>query len=151
MSGTEAIERGLEQVPLLAALTRRQRAWLARRASLRRYGTGDVIVRQGDTSMTAYVVLSGAVRVLIENAGRRTVAGDYGAGAAFGEMGALDDAPRSATVVALEPTACALLARWDLERMVRSSPAFALSLIRTVNGRLRGRDAHAPGTDGDTD
>jgi CRP/FNR family cyclic AMP-dependent transcriptional regulator len=141
----------LERVPLLAALTRRERAWLARRASVRRYGTGDVIVRQGDTSMTAYVVLSGAVRVVIENVGRSSVVGDHGAGAAFGEMGALDDAPRSATVVALEQTACALLARWDLERMVRSSPAFALALIRTVNGRLRGRDAHAPGTDGDTD
>ena len=149
MPPAKAIAQGLEQAPLLTALTPRQRAWLARRASVRSYGEGAVIIRQGDTSMTVYVVLSGAVRIVVEGLGGARVVADHGPGVAFGEMGALDDAPRSATVVALAPTECALLARWDLERVVRSNPAFALALVRAVNGRLRRRDAQAAGSGAD--
>ena len=36
-----------------------------------------------------------------------------GADGFFGELGVIDDAPRSATIVALEPTECALLGAWD--------------------------------------
>ena len=52
-----------------AHLSERQRARLARFATTRSYKQGSTIVRQGDTSMSLYVVLSGAVRVNRESEG----------------------------------------------------------------------------------
>ena len=137
MSRNEAVERGLEQVPLLAGLTRRERAWLARRASVRRYGAGDVIVRQGDTSMSFYLVLSGKVRVVRHSAGDAVDIVEEGPGSFFGEMGVIDDLPRAATVMALTETECGLLAKWDSQRELAADPGIALSLISVLNARIR--------------
>src|SRR6185295_5540112 len=54
-----AIEEVFARVPLLAHLSGRQRTRLAELATTRLYEQGSIIVRQGDTSMALYVVLSG--------------------------------------------------------------------------------------------
>jgi CRP-like cAMP-binding protein len=139
MPTTDPLVRRFAEIPLLAALSGRERGRLARRATTRTYPEGAVIVRQGDTSMAVYVVLSGRVGIAGESDAVREPFSELAAGSVFGEMGVLDDAPRSATVVALEPTECALLSRWDLERPLHTEPAFAVALLRTVNERLRRR------------
>src|SRR6266511_3773289 len=105
------IERMFAQVPLLSRLNARQRGQLARRATTRSYRPESVIVRQGDTSMAFYVVLSGRVRI--------------------------DREARAATVVAVEPTECALLARWDFQKELRDDPDIALALLPVLNERIR--------------
>src|SRR5687768_8851934 len=124
------VEQTLAAVPFLRALSPRQRVYLARRATTRRYPAGAVILRQGDTSMAAYVVLSGAVRIGPE---RMTVSGAdeslAGPGAFFGEMGVIHDRPRAATVVAVEPTECALIAKWDFTALLYAQPQVALDLM----------------------
>src|SRR5688572_14669731 len=102
---------------MLSGVSARQRSRLAARATTHCYPPGSVIVRQGDTSMALYVVLSGAVQVVRDDAsGTRTALGELRPGAVFGEMGLVDDVTRSATVVALERTECVLLAKWDFEK-----------------------------------
>jgi CRP-like cAMP-binding protein len=59
----------------------------------------------------------------------------------FGDMGLIDDMTRSATVVAVEPTECALLARWDFQRELRGDPEIALALIPVLNARIRELEA----------
>ena len=124
------IEQTLAAVPFLRALSPRRRAHLARLATTRRYPAGAVIVRQGDTSMAAYVVLSGAVRIGPE---RQSVSGAddalAGPGAFFGEMGVIHDRPRAETVVAVEPTECALIAKWDFTALLYAQPQVALDLM----------------------
>ena len=80
--------------------------------------------------MTLYVVLSGMVG--IDVAGQRVR--ELGPDSFFGEMGLIDDSPRSASVVALEPTECALLSSWD----VKHNGALALGLLPILVQRLRG-------------
>jgi CRP-like cAMP-binding protein len=58
---------------------------------------------------------------------------EIGPGGFFGEMGVIDDRPRSASVVALEPTECALLSALD----VRQNGAVAVGLLPTLVQRLR--------------
>jgi CRP-like cAMP-binding protein len=96
-------------------------------------------VREGDTSMSLYVVLSGRVRV--EREGGRVQVAELGPGGAFGEMGLIEDMPRSATVVAVEPTECALLAKWDFQNELREDPDIALALLPVLTDRIRGLDA----------
>jgi CRP-like cAMP-binding protein len=88
--------------------------------------------------MSFYVVLSGSVRVERREAGDgRAVARTLGPAGSFGEMGLIDDLPRSATVVAVEPTVCALLAKWDFANELREDPDIALALLPVLTGRIR--------------
>jgi len=93
--------------PLFRHLGDRRRRRLAQQFCRRRYRPGEVIVRQGDTSLSFYVVLSGRVGIM-----RHPAVVEDGP-TFFGEVEALGDLPRTATVVALEPTECALLGKWD--------------------------------------
>jgi len=132
------IEEVFAKVALLDRLTPSQRRRLARLATTRSFREGTVIVRQGDTSMALYVLLSGRVRIEKRSEQGSTVEIDQvGRGGFFGEMGLIDDVPRSATVVALESTECALLARWDFQTELREDPYIALALLPVLNQRIR--------------
>ena len=132
------VEAVLASIPMFRHLGARQRGRLAQHFCRRSYQTGAVIVRQGDTSMSFYVVLSGKVRVVRHSSSDD---GDgileEGPGGFFGEMGVIDDLPRAATVLALAPTECGLLAKWDFQRELSADPGIALSLISVLNGRIR--------------
>jgi CRP/FNR family cyclic AMP-dependent transcriptional regulator len=138
-----SVEEALARVPLLSRLSDGQRARLAGRVTRRTFRDGSTIVKQGDTSMSFYVLLSGRVRVEHESRGRgaNVEIEELGHGAAFGEMGLIDDMPRAATVLALEPTECALLARWDFQNELRDDPDIALALLPVLNARIRDLDA----------
>jgi CRP-like cAMP-binding protein len=123
------IETAFGSAALFARLTPNERRRLARRATLRVYPAGSAIIQQGDTSMSLYVVMSGRVRVEVQRGHVR----DIGPGDFFGEMGVIDDRPRSASVVAVEPTECALVSALD----VRENGAVAVGLLPTLVERLR--------------
>jgi CRP-like cAMP-binding protein len=129
------------QVALLSRLSERQRERIAARVTTHSYREGATIVRQGDTSVSFYVVLSGRARIEHEAGGSRIVVDELGPGGAFGEMGLIDDLPRAAKVIAVEPTECALLARWDFQNELREDPDIALALLPVLNARIRDLDA----------
>src|SRR5439155_1925539 len=135
------IEETFADVPLLARLSDRQRGRLARKATTRSYEPETIVVRQGDTSMALYVVLSVRVRIEREGEGsKRVQLSDAGPGGFFGEMGLIEDQPRAATVVAFEPTECALLAKWDFQDELRDDPDLPLSLLPVLSARIRELD-----------
>jgi CRP/FNR family transcriptional regulator, cyclic AMP receptor protein len=141
----QTIEQALAAAPLLCGLDPRRRRRLVSRATTHSYPPESVILRQGDTSMAVYVVLSGAARVERElPGGGRVAVGELGPGAMFGEMGVLDDAPRSATIVALERTRCALLAKWDFEEPLREDAGFAVAVARQLSERVRRLEGLSP-------
>jgi CRP/FNR family transcriptional regulator, cyclic AMP receptor protein len=128
----------LAGIPMFKGLSAKQRARLASRMTRRRYQAGDVIVRQGTTSMSFYTVVSGSVRVVRHwETGSGVDIVDEGPGGFFGEMGVIDDLPRAATVVALEPTDCALLAKWDFCQELDHDPGIVLALVSILNTRIR--------------
>jgi CRP-like cAMP-binding protein len=135
------VEEVFARTPLFTGLSPTERRRLASLATTRTYRPGATIIRQGDTSMAVYVILSGRVAVQIGNQRVREI----GPREFFGEMGVIDDAPRSATIVALESTRCALLGAWE----VRSNPRIALSLLPIVAQRLR--EAHDRDVRGDAE
>jgi len=137
MTSRVGIDGAFAGVPLLSRLTSEQRRRLAARATTRRYRAGAVIVRQGDTSMSFYVVLAGRVIVEREVGQSAMVIRELGPGGFFGEMGLIDDEPRSATVIAAEPTECALLAKWDFGNELRDDPDIALALLPILTRRIR--------------
>lgn len=133
----ELVQRTLAAAPLFKRLREAQLARLARMATIRSYEPDTIIVRQGDTSMAFYVVLSGRARVQRDGGQDSVEVTELGAGDSFGEMGLIDDLPRAATVIALEPTECALLAKWDFENELRDDPEIALALLPVLTQRIR--------------
>jgi CRP-like cAMP-binding protein len=134
----EDVAAVLASIPMFGHLGPRQRARLAQHFCRRTYRTDEIVVRQGDTSLSFYVVLSGRVQIVRHCAGAAGVEiVEEGPGSFFGEMGVIDDLPRAATVVALEPTECGLLAKWDLQRELGADTGIALALISVLNARIR--------------
>jgi CRP/FNR family cyclic AMP-dependent transcriptional regulator len=84
-----------------------------------------------------FVILSGKVKVYVsDDDGREMILDIYGAGDYVGEM-SLDGRPRSASVMTLEATSCAVVTRDALKDAVASSPDFAMKLIDTLIERAR--------------
>ncbi|HSC27107.1 MAG TPA: cyclic nucleotide-binding domain-containing protein, partial [Vicinamibacterales bacterium] len=91
-------ERVVAGVDLFSRLDDSQRGEIAAATSMRMFGDGEAIIRQGASGQSMFVVCSGRVAVLLEP-GRREVA-TIERGGYFGEMSLLTGDPRSATVVA---------------------------------------------------
>ena len=104
-----------------------------------------VIVREGTAADAAYVVLSGlvAVRRRDPDSGIEFLLAELGPNQMFGEMALLTKKARTASVVALEATTCAALDRPLFEAMMRSLPAFALSITGALAERLDRANQHA--------
>jgi CRP/FNR family cyclic AMP-dependent transcriptional regulator len=120
----------------LASLTPNIRA-LAERGEQRRYRKGTLLIQEGDSGDTLYVVLAGKVKAYSSDArGREIVYGIYGPGEYLGEM-SLDGGPRSASVITLETTVCAVITRQTLQDFIARSPEFAFELLARVIRRAR--------------
>jgi CRP/FNR family cyclic AMP-dependent transcriptional regulator len=103
----------------------------------RRYRKGTILIHEADAGDTLFVVLSGQVKVFCTDANDKEITfGVYGPGEYFGEM-ALDGGPRSASVITLQPTTCALVTRTTLLAFIAKRPEFALELLSKIIRRLR--------------
>ncbi|KQP13811.1 Crp/Fnr family transcriptional regulator [Pseudorhodoferax sp. Leaf267] len=110
---------------------------LAALGTPRRYRTGAQLLYEADRGDTLFVVMQGQVRAYgIDPNEREITFGLVGPGDYFGEM-ALDGGPRSASVITMEPTACALVSRDSLLAYIAKQPTFALDLLGKVTRRAR--------------
>ena len=103
---------------------------------------GQVIFNQGDRSDRCYKVISGAVKIKIASydssgALRNIVAQTMRHGDVFGEMGIIDDSPRSASAIAVEDTVCVTYTSDEMMDLLESDPKEALAYIHTLIQRLR--------------
>ena len=97
------------------------------------FEAGTRILRQGELGLAFFLILEGAAEV--NKNGKRLAS--LGRGQFFGEMTAVDDQPRSADVVATEPTMCFGLPAWSFDAMLAGNPSVAKQVIRELVRRLR--------------
>ena len=138
----EAVAQALKKVPLFSSLRPGQLQRLAGLATVRSYKPGGLIVKQDDTAVALYCVLSGKVRVERQgpDGDRPVTLAEFGSGGFFGDMALIDDFPRSASVIAEAATECALLTRWDFQKELKSHPEIGLALLRVLSQRIRALD-----------
>jgi CRP/FNR family cyclic AMP-dependent transcriptional regulator len=104
---------------------------------VRTFPKNTILINEGDQGDSLYIVVSGRVKVYASNeAGREFVIAFHGAGEYVGEM-SLDGSPRSASVITVEPTTCAIVTRAQFRDFVLAHPEFALHLIEKLIGRVR--------------
>jgi len=104
---------------------------------VRAFPRSTVLISEGDVGDALYVILAGRVKVYSSNeAGREFVIDFHGAGEYVGEM-TLDGEPRSASVMTVEPTTCAVVNRAQFRDFLLAHPDFAMHLIDRLIHRLR--------------
>lgn len=138
MSITTLSPEVLKTLPLFETLTSDELAAMLPSIRQRSYHPREFILRAGDKSEGLYFILSGRVKIVLEDDhGGELIVTSLGPNEFFGEMGLVDGAPRSATVEAHH--ACVVLyipAKSLAECLQHSIPAVTL-VLRTVIERLR--------------
>ncbi len=102
------------------------------------YKPGDVIFREGEQSHAAYLIISGNVRIVknFDTTNPKELA-VISAGEYVGEMGAIDNLPRSASAVAQDTVVCAPVTPAEFMDMLRKNPDEAIDLLKVLFERLR--------------
>jgi CRP-like cAMP-binding protein len=133
----------LHQIPLFGGLPDSALNRLLELMQLRTCAPGQVICAEGDLAHEMFIVHRGAVEVRKRAADseREACLARLHAGDEFGEMSLIDIQPRSASVVASEPTELYVLGNMDLfalyEEDLASFAFFLQNLCRELSRRLR--------------
>jgi CRP/FNR family cyclic AMP-dependent transcriptional regulator len=107
-------------------------------STLRHIPRHTVVLHAGDRTDNIYFVLSGVLKVLIsDEVGREVILSMLGPGELFGEMGVLDDHPRSATVLAVEPSELVVIGKADFKQCLAENPDVSFFIMRNLTKRLR--------------
>jgi sulfate permease, SulP family len=131
-----------EQIALFAGLTATQLKQMQASMRERLYQAGEVIFNAGDASDSMLVVLQGRASVMVRAGDRIVRLTSMRRGGVLGEMGFLDRAPRSATVVAEEPLLAYVLTRDAFDDLRESWPETAYILIQNLTLNLAVRLRH---------
>ena len=105
------------------------------------FAAGVEIFHEGDQGDGFYVLKDGQVEISTLQTTRQ-VFSRIEPGGIFGEMAVIEDRPRSATAIARRASTVFFLRRDDILKLIESSPAFSLALLREISGRLREFNRH---------
>ena len=106
-------------------------------AVTRAFPKNAVILNEGDRTDTLYVIVEGCVKIFVADAnGNEVMFHTQGPGEYFGEM-MLDEGPRSASVMTLEPSRFLVVPKAELKTFLARNPDFAIHLIEKLIHRVR--------------
>jgi putative ABC transport system ATP-binding protein len=88
------------------------------------YAAGEFVIQQGEVGDKFFLIRSGTVEVLKDEAGQLRSLGTLGPGDFFGELALLKHEPRAATIKALEPLEVFILPKDKFDEVVESSTNF---------------------------
>ncbi len=101
-----------------------------------RIEAGQPLFAEGDESDAAYFVITGRMEIFTGDYDPGNVLRRVGRGAIIGEIGLLEDRPRTASVRADRASSLAVLSRADFDRLSREHGGFLIGVTRTVVRRL---------------
>jgi CRP/FNR family cyclic AMP-dependent transcriptional regulator len=104
------------------------------------FAEGQALFREGDPADGVFRLLSGTVDILRELEGDPILLGTVGVGQFIGEMGVVEDRPRSATARAASEVEVEILTPTEFFDQISDSPQAARELIRRLSQRLREAD-----------
>jgi len=108
----------------------------------KQFAVGETLFQEGDPSDVVYRIVSGRIAIIKERPGGPLVLGRVREGEFLGEMGVVDDLPRSASAKAETPVVADVFGAEDFLKLVSEDNTLALNLIRRLSARLRNLDSH---------
>lgn len=128
----------LQNIPILQGLSPETMAQVERALIARRFAKGDYVVHKGGPGDALMFLLAGRLQVVDMTIDGKEIGlsfikpGDY-----FGELSIIDDQPRSASVIATEPSLVALLPRTQAQALIYKNPPVAEKILRRMAAGLR--------------
>jgi CRP/FNR family transcriptional regulator, cyclic AMP receptor protein len=127
----------LKHVPLFALLDDDETAILAAQVEVCEFAARQRIYKLGDPSGSAYVVMSGAVRVTtLDEDQQEVVIAESGHGEIFGFASMLDGTPHQTNAMAIEPTVCLEVDRHDIEVLLTRKPMAGMDMLTVQSKQI---------------
>ena len=131
----------LKAVPLFASFPEDQLRMLTTMVTRRSASRSTTIMAGGDATDSLYIVLSGRLKVMMSDSdGKEVILSILGPGEFFGEMGLIDDEPRSASVVTIEPCELLSTSKRDFKKCLSDNAEMSMAVMRGLVRRLREAD-----------
>ena len=131
----------LKSVPLFAGFPDEQLRTLVSVVARRSAPRASVIMAAGDQIDSLYIVISGRLKVMMgDSEGKEVILSLIGPGEFFGEMGLIDDSPRSASVVTIEPCELLSINKRDFKKCLAENFDMCTAVMRGLVRRLREAD-----------
>ena len=131
----------LEAIQIFKGLNDKEKEKLLALVKQKSFVQGEAIVREGDVAREMFAISAGKVSVQKKAGVGVTEIAQLGPGDCFGEMALIDIQPRSASVLALEPTIALAMSWDDLVRVyqwdIKTYTLIVLNIARELSERLR--------------
>ena len=126
----------LRRIPLFANIETSRLKLLAFTSERLTFDQGAELFREGDRGDSAYLILKGAVDILVSSPNGPVVVATLNENNIVGEMALLCEMPRTATVTAKEPLDTLKIKKELFFQMLRDIPQMTLEIMRELAVRL---------------
>lgn len=127
-----------EKPPLFDELSPEDLDIMVRHGIERTYQKNTVVISEGDTSDSLYIIREGRVKAYVSDEESKEITlNTQGPGEFFGELSLIDETERSASVMTTEKSTLVLVTRPGFERCLGENPDLAIKLVRLLVGRIR--------------
>jgi len=128
----------LQRIKLFSGLSIAECQEVVKRMKRRDFPPNQIIVREGAPGNSMFFITAGLVEVRKKdtNTGIDFLLTEMGPGQNFGEMSLLTGKPRTASVMAVQPTTCAVLEQADFQQLFMSYPKIGLALTTILAERV---------------
>src|SRR5213592_2665882 len=128
----------LKQVPFFGLLDNEELAVLASQVELKTFGARQRIYKIGDTSLRAYIIVSGAVRVTtIDEDNQEVVVDQPGEGEFFGFASMLAQTPHQTEAITTDETTCIEVDRKDIGTLLHKKPDAGLDMMAVLGRQFQ--------------
>src|SRR5437879_1136382 len=133
-----APEHFLQRIKLFSGLSVLECTEVVKRMKRRDFPPNQLIVREGAPGNSMFFITAGLVEVRKKDpaTGIDFLLTEMGPGQNFGEMSLLTGKPRTASVMSLQPTTCAVLEQKDFHELVLQFPMIGIALTSELAERL---------------
>ena len=128
----------LSNISLFQGLPTEALEALEKTASTRQYPKNTIIINEGDTSTSLYLLIAGKVKVFLsDEEGREFVLNSLSPGDYFGEYALLDDEQRTASVMTTDKSSFLIIHKEDFQHLRNDYVDMSEILIHNLVGRIR--------------
>ncbi len=127
----------LKHIPLFELLDDDELAVLASQVEMKQFAARQRIFKMGDPAKTAYVLLTGRVRVTtVDDDQQEVVLDEPEHGGLFGFASMLDQTPHRASAMAVDATSCLELDRHDIATLLERKPMAGLDMLTMIGRQM---------------
>lgn len=128
----------IKQIPIFSDLDEVALHLVSSKSRTLKFRKNTILMNEGETGESLYLINSGKVKIFIsdENGDEMTLFIE-GPGSYIGEISLLDNAPRTASAITLEPTEVILISKQAFFELILENPAIAFSIISGLTKKMR--------------